>query len=206
MITASHSRWFQFIFDIYLSRAFKKHFKSLETIGEVEDKGMPVLVIANHISWWDGFWMLSLNKKHFHRNFHVMMLEDQLRKNMFLRQLGAFSLRKRSRDMLESFAYAARLLKQPRNMLLLFPQGEITSQYDYPLDFQKGWGRILSMTHNPLQLLMVVHLLDYFSDPKPTLRQYVFSPEQTTGFNGDELEEQYNDFLQQCLEQQKALR
>ncbi|TVQ13308.1 MAG: glycerol acyltransferase [Bacteroidetes bacterium] len=206
MIVAKHSRYFEWIFSLYLSSAFKRSFRQIETVGTIDDKGMPFLVIANHISWWDGFWILRLNRNILRRKFHVMMLEDQLQKNMFLRKLGAFSIRKKSKDMIESLNYASGILQNPKSLLLLFPQGEIHSQYDVPLLFQKGWGRMLSKVNNPIQVLMVVHLLDYFSHSKPILKQYVFSPEQTADFSCDELETIYNDFYKQCLENQKALK
>lgn len=204
MIVAKHSRWFERIFNIYLAFAFKRSFRKIETVGSIADKGMPMLVIGNHISWWDGFWILRLNQKILRRRFYVMMLEDQLQDNMFLSKLGAFSIRKKSRDMIQSLTYASGILQNPGELLLLFPQGEIHSQYDVPVKFQKGWGRVLSKVNNPIQVLMVVHLLDYFSHAKPTLRQYVFSPDQTENFSCDQLESIYNDFYNQCIVKQKA--
>ncbi len=206
MIVARHSWWFERVFNLYLAFAFKRSFRKIETVGSVTDKGMPMLVIGNHISWWDGFWILRLNQKKFRRRFYVMMLEDQLHENKFLSKLGAFSIRKKSRDMIQSLNYASGILQNPGELLLLFPQGEIHSQYDVPVNFQKGWGRMLSKVKNPVQVLMVVHLLDYFSHPKPTLRQYVFSPEQTENFSCDQLESIYNDFYKQCLVKQKDLK
>lgn len=206
MIAARHSPWFKRIFSLYLSLAFKRSFRRIETKGTFHDQKIPMLVIANHISWWDGFWIFHLNQKLLRRKLYVMMLEEQLRQNRFLTKLGAFSIRKNSRDMVESLQYASRVLENPQSFLLLYPQGEIHSQYDTPLNFQKGWGRILTRVKHPIQVLMVVHMLDYFSDPKPTLRQYIFSPEQTEDFSCDQLESLYNEFYQQCLQQQKALK
>lgn len=206
MIVAKHSWWFERVFNLYLASAFQRSFRKIETVGSIAETQMPMLVIANHISWWDGFWILRLNQKLLRRKFYVMMLEDQLQKNMFLSKLGAFSIRKKSRDMIESLNYASEILQNPGEMLLLFPQGEIHSQYDVPVMFQKGWGRVLSKVNNPIQVLMVVHLLDYFSHPKPTLRQYVFSPDKTETLSCDQLEIIYNDFYNQCLLKQKALK
>ncbi|MFW5706793.1 MAG: lysophospholipid acyltransferase family protein [Bacteroidota bacterium] len=206
MIEAKHSRWFNSLFDLYLYYAFKRHFSKIEIVGEVEDRGLPILIIANHISWWDGFWLKHLNKKLFRRQLFVMMLEEQLRKNMFLRKLGAFSIRKGSRDMGNSLAYAANILKDPSHVLFLFPQGEIQSQYEFPLKFQNGWGRILARQQSPIQIVMVAHLLDYLSANKPKLTQYIYSPEQTSGFSCPDLEKTYNDFLAGSLQKQKDHR
>jgi 1-acyl-sn-glycerol-3-phosphate acyltransferase len=204
MIKAKHSRWMAWVFDLYLFIAFKRHFKSIEIIGEINDSGLPLLVIANHISWWDGFWILRLNKKKLHRRFHVMMLEEQLRENMFLRRLGAFSIKKRSRTIRETFQYASALMQNRNNLLLLFPQGEISSQYDFPVVFQKGWSRILDRVDNPVQIVFVVHLLDYNSSPRPCLRQYVMLHNQEKDSDCQQMQDHYNNFFNQCLAQQKS--
>jgi 1-acyl-sn-glycerol-3-phosphate acyltransferase len=206
MIKAAHSYWFGWVFDKYLSFAFRRHFRRIETMGEIRDANLPMLVIANHISWWDGFWILMLNKNKFRRRFHVMMLEDQLRKNMFLSKLGAFSIRKRSKTIRESLDYASAILQHTNNLLLVFPQGQISSQHDYPMVFQKGLDRIIANVPNPLQIVMVVNLTDYFTEQKPGLRQYIYSPEIRSTYSGNELEVIYNNFFAQCIEQQKALK
>lgn len=202
MITARHAQWFQWLFERYLSFMFRLHFRSIEIVGEVEDKGLPILVIANHISWWDGFWILHLNKKKFKRRLFVMMLEDQLEKNRFLRKIGAFSIKKNSKTAKRSLYYAAEKLTDPRNMVLLFPQGEIRSQHTYPMVFDHGWARVILNSHAHFQPLMVAHVLDYFSSPKPLLRQYIYSPEQTSGFTCSELQQEYNSFYNRCIQMQ----
>ena len=202
MIKARHTSWFQSVFGIYLSWAYRRNFRSMEIIGDVKDKGMPILAIANHMSWWDGFWILSMNNKLFRRRFHVMMLEEQLRKNLFLSRLGAFSIKRKSKSASQSIRYAANLLSNKNNFFLIFPQGEIQSQHLFPFVFEKGWGRILLQKDNPIQVLMIANIVDYQSFRKPILRQYLYSPEKTSGFTCDELEAQYNAFYKDCIQNQ----
>ena len=202
MIKARHTSWFQSVFGIYLSWAFRRNFQRIEIVGDVKDRGMPILAIANHMSWWDGFWVLHINNKLFRRKFHVMMLEDQLRKNLFLSRLGAFSIKRKSKSASQSIRYAANLLRDQKNFFLIFPQGEIQSQHRFPFTFEKGWGRILPENENPIQVLMIANMVDYQSFRKPILRQYLYSPEKTSGFNCDELEAQYNAFYQDCIQNQ----
>jgi 1-acyl-sn-glycerol-3-phosphate acyltransferase len=205
MIKPAHSPVFQYFFDLWLSYAFKKNFSRMKIIGEINDKQLPLLIIANHVSWWDGFWILRLNKMLFQRKFHVMMLEDQLQSHGFLRKLGAFSIRKRSKTLRMSLEFASSVLNDPGNLLLFFPQGKISSQYDIPVKFEKGLGTILRLTDNPIQIVMVAHLTDYFSHQRPILNQYVFSPELVNSLEVDELENIYNDFFNDCIKKQKLL-
>lgn len=206
MIRASHNPLFEYFFGLYLDFAFRRSFKEIKTIGAIKDEGLSMLVISNHFSWWDGFWILRLNKRILKRKLFVMMLEEQLRKNMFLRWLGAFSIKKSSRSAFNSLAYGAEVLHSPENLLLLYPQGEFQSQYSGKQVFQNGWTRILKMANKPLQVVMVVHLLDYFSHSKPTLYQYIYSPESITGFTGENLEISFNDFYHSCVEKQRQLK
>ncbi|MFP4288559.1 MAG: 1-acyl-sn-glycerol-3-phosphate acyltransferase [Bacteroidales bacterium] len=202
MIQANHTSWFQNLFDIYLRYSFKRHFHTIQIEGNIRDKGLPMLLIANHISWWDGFWLLHTNKKKFHRKFHVMMLEEQLKKNRFLSRLGAFSIKRKTRSALDSIHYARQILTSTSNLLLLFPQGEIQSQYKFPFVFEQGWQKILKDIHHPIQIVMVCNVIDYFSHQKPTLFQYLYSPDQNTELTCATIEKMYNNFYQQSISQQ----
>ncbi|MFW6350836.1 MAG: 1-acyl-sn-glycerol-3-phosphate acyltransferase [Bacteroidota bacterium] len=202
MIQANHTSWFQNLFDIYLRYSFKRHFHTIQIEGNIRDKGLPMLLIANHISWWDGFWLLHTNKKKFHRKFHVMMLEEQLKKNRFLSRLGAFSIKRKTRSALDSIHYARQILTSTSNLLLLFPQGEIQSQYKFPFVFEQGWQKILKDIHHPIQVVMVCNVIDYFSNKKPTLFQYLCSPDQNTELTSASIERMYNNFYQQSISQQ----
>jgi 1-acyl-sn-glycerol-3-phosphate acyltransferase len=199
MIPAKHSYWFQALFMLYLRYIAWRDFHKIQIIGKFEDKGLPLLVIANHMSWWDGFWILLLNRKIMKRKFYVMMLEDQLRQHPFLRKLGAFSIRKRSKSAIDTLQYAAKLLNNPGNLLLVFPQGEIQSQHKHSFQFQMGWGRVFDNLDQPIQILMVANIVDYFSERKPTLQQYLMTLENTTRFVCPDLQNSYNRFYEDCL-------
>ena len=133
------------------------------------------------------------------------MMEEQLKKHMFFKKLGAFSIRKKSRTTKESLDYAVEILKSNKNMLLIFPQGEIHSQHLHDFSFEKGLDHILKKTENPIQVLMFANVLDYFSKPKPILSQYIYSPEKTTGFTCKELQDSYNGFFLDCIKQQTMM-
>jgi 1-acyl-sn-glycerol-3-phosphate acyltransferase len=205
MIEAKHSKWFDRVFNLYLTFSMKKHFRGVTLLGEMNDMGLPLLVIANHISWWDGFWVLQLNRSLFRRRFHVMMLEEQLRKNMFLRKLGAFSIMKNSIGIRHSLNYAVRILEDNDNLLLFFPQGKISSQYSPSVHFEKGISSILTRIKNPVQVVMIVHLLDYSSHQKPLLFQYIQGIRYDAGMKEVDLAEAYNHFYARCMNSQTEM-
>jgi 1-acyl-sn-glycerol-3-phosphate acyltransferase len=177
MIPARHT-WFHVrFFRFYADFRIRKNFSSVTVhndVPEVHEK--PLVVIANHFSWWDGFFILWLNHRYFRKLFHVMMLEDQLQGNMILNKTGAFSIKKSSRDMVESLNYARGILERPTQMsplLLMYPQGEIQSMHTRPLKFEKGLEHITRGLENKINILMVAVLVDYFSDQKPQLHFYL---------------------------------
>ncbi|PXV68203.1 1-acyl-sn-glycerol-3-phosphate acyltransferase [Dysgonomonas alginatilytica] len=189
-------------FDLYAKIQLKRYFREVNVIGDFEDNGKPVLLIANHFSWWDGFIQVWLNKKIFKRKLYVMMLEEQLRKFMILNKGGAFSIRKNSRDIAESLAYTTDLLKQKENMILIFPQGEIQTLYTHDFVFEKGVEYILKKLNGEVQIVFNVNLVDYFSYKKPSLNIY-FTP-YYVGNKIDivTIQQDFTRFAHECIKNQ----
>jgi 1-acyl-sn-glycerol-3-phosphate acyltransferase len=216
MIPARHT-WFHVrFFRLYTQRKIRKHFSSVTVHGEIPDVAdKPLLVIGNHFSWWDGFFILWLNTRYLHKKFHVMMLEDQLRKNMILNKTGAFSIHPGGRNALESLAYANTILKKGclvegsekyrQPLVLMYPQGKIHSMHEQSVRFEKGIERIASGLEGKIHILLVAALTDYFSDQKPQLHFYTQVYPFDQPLDTDDLEVSYNRFLKACIENQKAL-
>lgn len=205
MIKAKHFWLHQLFFRNYFRYILWKDFRKTEVIGKYRDRQLPLLIIGNHFSWWDGFFPYELNRKFFKRRFHIMMLEEQLIKISFFRRLGAFSINPYSRSAMQSLNYATKLMQSRDNMLILFPQGQIQSQYTTDIAFRKGWFRILKNATNPVHVIFIANLTDYFSHRKPSLYTYMEDYPKTGGFVFDDLAGSYNDFYKKCVKRQKQL-
>ncbi|MCU0362485.1 MAG: lysophospholipid acyltransferase family protein [Bacteroidales bacterium] len=180
-----------------------RNFSRVLISGNHADKGLAVLVLANHFSWWDGFWIMYLNMKLFKRKFNFMMLEEQLSKYWFFRLSGGFSVRKGSRSIIESIGHAASLLENPGNLVLIFPQGRIKSLYDTRTDFERGVASVLGKLKNDIQIVFVANLVDWLSEPKPALS--IYHREFKSGNAGKEsIEAAYNEFFSECIEKNKS--
>jgi 1-acyl-sn-glycerol-3-phosphate acyltransferase len=201
MLKAKHHKLIFPFFRWYTVWQIRKKFGEIHFHGVFTDRKQPVLLIANHVSWWDGFWALFLNMKKFSRNFHFMMEEDQLKKYWYFNHCGGFSVRKNSREILTSLAYSRELLQNPDNLVLIFPQGEIQSIHRQHFRFEKGIGKIAAGMESKIQLMMVVFLTDYFSSPKPGLYIY-FSEFREEKFDLEAMESAYNRFYTECLYRQ----
>lgn len=198
MMKAKHHPIVYNFFKIYVPWIIRRNFHKVHVTGHFQEKNKPVLLIANHISWWDGFWTVHLILKVFHRKFHFMMLEDQLRKERILNLAGGFSIKKGSRSMLESLKYAVELLSDNRNLVLLFPQGKFASIYDQSFVFEPGIERIIKEVNGRVQIFFQANLIDYFSHKKPSLYIYL---EECDPLEPDisSIQQRYNTFYAACV-------
>ncbi|MGM0497993.1 MAG: lysophospholipid acyltransferase family protein [Bacteroidota bacterium] len=204
MIKARHNPFFVEFFRFYSKFMLHQHFRKVIIKGGYTERNLPLLMVANHFSWWDGFIANYLNNTMFKRKFHVMMLEEQLKQRMFLNKAGVFSIKKKTRDVVDSLNYTKELLTNPQNMVVIYPQGEIESLYHYPLQFEKGISSVMGkMQPENIQVVFLATLVDYFSHRKPTLTLALadYNAEQFASIKN--MEDAYNQHLKNMIEQQK---
>lgn len=201
MLQSKHHFFIYPFFQHYTRWLIKRNFRRVNVVGSFEDKGKPVLLIANHIGWWDGFWAMYLKLIVVKRRFYFMMQEDQLLRFRFFNYTGGFSVNRGSREVVESLKYAASVLKSSSNMLLMYPQGKLQSLYKPSFHFEKGLERIIKGKEGEVHLLMTVNMIDYLAHKKPSLTIYLCEFEGS--FNCVSLENAYNLFYADCLKIQK---
>ena len=202
ILRAKHNFFIYPFFKWYAGYIIKRHFGIVRIIGELKEKQLPVLLISNHISWWDGFWAMYINLNVLHRKFHFMMLEEQLRKYWFFNYTGGFSVNKKSKSIIETLNYTSELLNDNKNMVLVFPQGEIQSLHYHNIQFEKGLERILINKTNAVQVVFLVNLIDYFSNRKPGIYFHI-QEYAGVGFDMKSIQESYNLFYAESAEKQK---
>jgi len=202
ILKARHHPFIYPFFNWYTRWKLSGKFHSVHISGDFDEQHLPVLLISNHISWWDGFWVNYLNLRVFKRKFHFMMLESQLKKYAFFNKTGGYSVKKGNRSILESLFYSAEILSDPGNIVLLFPQGKIQSIYSSTFLFEKGISKILELVKNRIQIMLIVNMIDYFSQPKPSLYMY-FKEYKKENVDIQCLQDEYNHFYSSCIFDQK---
>jgi len=204
ILKASHHPLIYPFFQLYSFLKIRWNFREVNIIHDFREKGLPILMISNHISWWDGFWVVYLNLKLLHRKyFFFMMLEEELRKHMYLNRSGGFSVRKGSRSIVESLNYTAELLNDKNNLVLMFPQGRIESIYKNDFLFEKGIEYVLNKTGTRPQIVFLVNLIDYFSNQRPGLYMYLKEYNGTDISTGN-LQKEFNRYYSECTAAQKS--
>ncbi|MDZ7342930.1 MAG: lysophospholipid acyltransferase family protein [candidate division KSB1 bacterium] len=173
MIQARHTIWAEHLFSLYLSRLLKRHFYGLSVLGEwpQTEANLPLLLLPNHSTWWDGFFVFMLNKQLFHRPAYLMMLEQELIRYRFFSRLGAFSINPQSfRGIKESLRYLVHALQQhstPRPLGCIFPQGELLPWEARPLVYKRGLEVIFNMYGDKLNVLPLAIKTEFLQEQRP---------------------------------------
>lgn len=198
MIYPKRNKFIRAFFDWYINRIIKTNFHGIDYNDVTVDAGKSVLVIANHFSWWDGFLMYYVNQRAIKKNFHVMVIEDTVKKVSFFKYMGAFSVNKQSRDMVTSLNYAAQLLQDPENLLLIFPQGKLHSNFTGVVNFEKGLLKIMKSSTGKYQTVLSAIFIENMQHKKPTASVYLTVPAQGS-FNAEDVSQVYASHYNKAL-------
>lgn len=183
MLEARKSRWFENVFSIYNRSLLRRRFNSLRVSGldnlksNSDEENLPILICANHSSWWDG--LIAFQISHAAKlDAYVMMEEKQLSKLRIFRRLGAFSVvREKPFEAYKSVRYAANLLNQnPVKCVWIFPQGEILPNDLRPIKFSGGVTKILKMTEK-VKLISLAFKIEFLGNYKPDILVEVGQPQ-----------------------------
>lgn len=203
MIRANHTKLWSKISKYLPSLLINFFFGSVNFDGQYEEKELPVLVLGNHFSFFDGFIQILLNFKIFKRKLYFMMLEKELIKRLFLTKVGAFSIGKGKRSSIESIKYSAELLQDKENLFLFFPQGKIESIYIQEFTFEKGLlTYILENKKNDFELVFNINLINYGAKLRPDLYVYYETYTLNASTKAKDIEREFNRFAQTCFKKQ----
>lgn len=170
MIQAQHRFWADFIFQPYLTRLFKRHFHTIQVLGDLPEvpNHLPLLLLPNHSTWWDGFFIYLLNKRIFRRTAYLMMLEAQLSKYKFFAKIGAYSIEPKHRQgIVESLEYTVELLKRGTPLISIFPQGELLPWHTRPLNYKRGVEWVLREYGKPVAILPAAIRTEFLGEKRP---------------------------------------
>ena len=133
-------------------------------LAAAQDRSLPVIFVANHTSWWDGFFALELAAR-LDQRFFVMMQADQLAAIPFFARAGAFSVDKQdARQAARDLAYAATLLAPGRGVWI-FPQGR-RRPAAAPIEVASGAAH-LACGRGPVRVVPVALRYPFLSEELP---------------------------------------
>jgi 1-acyl-sn-glycerol-3-phosphate acyltransferase len=107
--------------------------------------GVPLLLAANHVSWWDPFTLREVQRAlRPGAPFHTVMLAAELARRPFFRRMGVVGLDPASPASLRACVRQLRRLldARPDASVCFFPQGRIWPSFRRPLGFRAGIGLV----------------------------------------------------------------
>lgn len=202
MIPARRVPWMSNVFAKYMRYRMRKAFNRIEVMPFEAKPGHSILLLCNHFSWWDGFFGNYLAYWHLHRNLYIMMQHDHLEKRWLFNYFGGFSIEKGTREMVQSLQYAAGLLNDPQNLVVVFPQGELISNHATEVGIERGIDRLIKNIKGPCQIIYSCVLIDYFESLKPSAYIHLFDCGVAGEVPFDDLVKNINTFHKKALEDQ----
>jgi 1-acyl-sn-glycerol-3-phosphate acyltransferase len=202
MIPQRSNRLVKKLFAPYLAYRLRKAFKALKH-DEVEVfPGYSVLLLCNHFSWWDGFFAGHLTQTYLKRDFFIMMQEDHLQKRMFFNRVGGFSVNRKSKEVVESLQYAAKLLDDPNNLVAVFPQGALESNHINEINVERGIDYIVKKVKGDCQIIYYSAFVEYFESLKPSVYFRFLNCGTNRDFDFEKLKTMINDHHKKALKEQ----
>ena len=193
MTYPKNNKFFRWFFSRYIKVLIRRNFQAVNYNRITVAADRSVLLVANHFSWWDGFILYYLNAKLLKKNFHIIVLKETMQKVKFFKYLGAFSVNKNSRTVMQTLTYAAQLLNDPKNLVVIFPQGKLYSNFVTGVNFEKGILKVLKQADNKFQLVTAVTFVENLGFKKPSVNVYL----QTLSHAKFESITELNDIYQQ---------
>ncbi|GMV08085.1 MAG: hypothetical protein AMXMBFR53_43600 [Gemmatimonadota bacterium] len=143
-LRSSRAAWWAFdrVLRPWMSRHVRVHVTGRPGLLE---PGFPLLLVANHESFWDGFLLREVQRRLRPRGrFHAVMLERELKERPLLRWLGGLGVTPGSvasaRGLLRTMERLRR--DDPTGVIAYFPQGAIHPGAFGPLRFRSGVARV----------------------------------------------------------------
>jgi 1-acyl-sn-glycerol-3-phosphate acyltransferase len=178
MIYPKNNRLIFWVMYHYVKWLVNRHFReivlnNIEIDNPDSYRDKSVLLISNHYSFWDALILYMVNGRSLKKKMHVMILEESMHEHIFFKYAGAFSVKKGSHDVINSLDYAANLLNDPRNLVLVYPQGKLYSNFVTQVNFEKGVSKIIKQAQGKFQLVFAAAFVQYFRHIKPTATVYL---------------------------------
>ena len=186
----------------YISYILRKDFSAYH-FNKVEIKAdEAVLLLANHFSWWDGFLLFHLNKLVIGKRFNVLIGDEDYERLWYLKYLGSFAAENNKKDVVETLIYAGKLLDDPANLVLVFPQGKSHANPSGSINFEKGIIQLINSSKKKFQIVFSASFADYFGKRKPTVNTYLAVWEAEEYMSLQLLKSEYNKHYNYAIRNQ----
>lgn len=161
------------MFATYSEWLLKRNFHSVRVLGEPDldqFNGQPVVIYANHPSWWDpivglAIWRRLLRNRTSYAPIDAQMLE----KYAFFKKLGYFGVDKHSFSGVRRFLKTGvSLLNRPDTILFITPQGRFSDVRESWPAFEPGLSHLAAKAHDAVFIPMALEFT-YWEEKRPEI-------------------------------------
>ncbi|MBI1176990.1 acyltransferase [bacterium] len=139
------------LFASYAERLVRKHFHSIRILGHPDlsaFKDRPLLIFANHPSWWDPLIALVVWRRLFPGRIPYAPIDAvAVEKYAFFKKLGFYGVERGTARGARSFLrISTALLEKPESLLMVTPQGRFADVRERSLKLEAGLGHLSRRT------------------------------------------------------------
>ncbi|MBL8978752.1 MAG: lysophospholipid acyltransferase family protein [Gemmatimonadetes bacterium] len=178
------------IFASYVRRLARRHFAAVHWNGGAgADPGArrpqgPILFVANHTNWWDGF-LACLVTARLGLDFQILMDAANLDRYPLFRRVGALPMHRDSPTRAwDDLAAAAAHLRRPAAALWVFPQGARRPPAERIAGTERGAAQLSAWHDTPLTLWPVAFRYAYLGEQSPEAFAWLGKPLTLGGHEG----------------------
>jgi len=157
-------------FERYVRRLAGRHFAAvhLQPTGALSEltAAEPVLFVANHTNWWDGF-LAYLVGRELGTTFHVLMETRHLARYRFFLQVGALPIDRSSAPRAYADLERARVVMRPGVGLWVFPQGARRPAGEPLTCLESGAAHLALTAPVPVRICPVAFRYGYVGEQRP---------------------------------------
>lgn len=132
--------------------------------------GIPLLLVANHVSWWDGFLLREVQRRIRGRApFHTVVIEHQIAAHPMLGRLGGIPVDPTTPSSVLRMLRTIRRLRSddPGTVFSYFPQGRIWPSSRRPLEIRRGIEAVTRVLA-PVRVVPIGIHIEPLVDVRPT--------------------------------------
>lgn len=153
--------WLTRLFAAYSERLVRRSFHSVRLLGAPDVAafaGRPLVIYANHPSWWDPLTGLVAWRRLFADRIPYAPIDSvAVEKYAFFKKLGFFGVERNSARGARNFLRVAReLLRRGDTLLFMTPQGRFADVREPQLDFEAGLGHLFRQSSGVVFLPLAV--------------------------------------------------
>jgi len=155
----------------YAQNRLRRDFHRLRLLGAAPsfEQG-PLVVYANHSSWWDPMVALAIRPIFFpERDAYAPIAAEMLERYGIFKKLGFFGVdRETPRGVIRYLRAVEDVLSRPGAMLYLTPQGRFADVRERPPTFQRGIGHVAQRVGSTQFLPMALEFV-FWEESKPEI-------------------------------------